>query len=196
MYFKYNNIIAAVTLAAMMVSCEKEYSYENGSAIVVPVDSTDTVAAPDTFVTGTLQNCTACTASSGIATGTWSFKTGVATICGEVDTAFTLNHERDVLTFFGPSFCGSDSGLIFTVNLSTGLTRNLVNIPATFTAYYYYRTGHPNILLSYASQPFNMLFSSYDHATHIANGTFSGTAYSQNGTAVNISGGKFSFVIR
>jgi len=193
----HNSIITIfATLLFFFVSCEKEYSYEAGTVTGTPVlPPADTVAHTDSVVAGIFTPCTACTSINGNTPGSWSFKTGNAQVCGEVDTAFTLNHERDVLTFFGPSFCGSDSGLIFTVNLSSGLTANAVNIPASFTAYYYYHTGSPNILVSLASQPFNLMITSYNHSAHIATGTFSGTAYSQQGAAVPVTEGKFSFVI-
>lgn len=186
--------IAILLLVIFLAACEKEYSYEGGGVFIEP--GIDTVIVRDTIIPGLLSNCNACTNTTGIATGTWSFKANNAKVCGEIDTAFVLNHQRTVLTFFGPSFCGSDSGLIFTVNLATGLTRDAFNIAASYTAYYYYRTAHPNILISTAAQPLNLMFTSYDHNLRIATGIFNGTAYTQNGTAVVISDGKFSFVIK
>lgn len=189
-------ISAVLVITAVFISCEKEYSYENGPAdpVVIPVtDSTDTVNQTN----NSFLHCSRCDNAAGTAINTWRFETAAgAVVCGEVDTAFVLNHERDVLTFFGPSYCGSDSGLIFTVNLSSGLTGNAINIPASFTAYYYYHTGNPNILVSLASQPFTLMVTSYNHSSRIASGTFSGTAYLQNQAAVAVTRGKFSFFIQ
>lgn len=194
-----SSILLFILILWIACSCEKEYSYEGGymppPVVVIPADTT----ATDTVTTdpGALENCSFCNGITDPAPGTWIFKTGAASLCGEVDTAFVLNLERSTFTFFGPSFCGSDSGLVFTITLGgTGLTQDIENLVATNAVFYYYHTGRPYILLSHADQPFHFVITHYSHATRIAAGSFSGTGFRVDGRAVNVTDGKFNFQIR
>lgn len=188
----------SLVLQLYISSCEKEYSYEGGNTapvVVIPVDTTDSV---DTVVfdPGALPNCPFCLDVIDVQISSWSFKTGNSLLCGEVDTAFVLNLERSSFTFFGPSFCGADTGLIFTVSLGTvGLNGDLENLVAANAIFYYYHTNQPYVLLSHADQPFSLTITNYSHTTKIATGTFSGTGFRADGRAVNVSNGKFKFKI-
>lgn len=195
----FSKLILLFTWMVCMLSCEKEYSYEGGNAVPpfinIPVDST---ANEDTVVLdpGALPNCAVCANMVDIPPSSWSFKTGNSFLCGEIDTAFVLNLERRTFTFFGPSFCGADTGLVFTITLgNTGLTHDVENVVAANAVFYYYHTNQPYVLLSRADQPFYFIISSYSHSTKIATGTFSGIGYRVDGRSVYITNGRFKFMI-
>ena len=152
----------------------------------MPVDSLRTVNDP-----GSLPGCASCLQPDSINTYTWSFKTGTSQLCGRVDTAI-INIDRSSFTFYGPSSCGRDTGLIFTVYMGpVVLNKDTSNLKAFYATFYYYRTGAPYVLLSKTAQSFNFIISGYVHATKMAIGTFSGFGYHQNGRAVEVSSGKF-----
>jgi len=181
-----------------MLSCEKDYSYEGGNSVPVVVIPVDTADDEDTVIVdpGALPSCAACTGATDIPLSSWSFNTIDSKLCGQVDTAFVLNLERSTFTFFGPSFCGADTGLVFTVSLNgRGFTQDLQNEVAGNAVFYYYNTNRPYILLSHADQSFTFIISEYSHSTKIATGTFSGTGFRVDGRAVNVSNGRFKFRI-
>jgi hypothetical protein len=193
--FKYFFIIG-LAISVFIASCDKDYSYEGGSVIPVPAIiplPVDTIKTDTIIVNpGELPACKVCIDSGDIKVASWSFKTGNALICGRIDTAIILNLERSSLTFFGPSACGVDTGIIFTVHLGTnGLVKDVQNIIATNAIFYYYHTNAPYILLSHADQPFKLTITKYDHLTKIMTGTFSGNGFRQDGRAINITDGKF-----
>ena len=190
-----NGLLFLLLLVVYTTSCEKEYSYEGGNAqpppITVPVDSThpaDTIHLDP----GELPPCISCIESNDIPASSWSFKTGNSLLCGRVDTAIMLSLERNTFTFFGPSACGTDTGLIFTVSLSpNALNRDIENVEASNAVFYYYHTYSPYILTSLFNQPFRLNILSYNHTTKLVTGTFSGSGYRPDGRAVNITDGKF-----
>ncbi|MBC7867415.1 MAG: hypothetical protein H7X88_07765 [Gloeobacteraceae cyanobacterium ES-bin-316] len=192
-FFKIYSVYfcSAIMLVLLLsVSCQKEI-YWDREFIALPVDSIPAIDDP-----GALPGCASCLRPDTSNTFTWSFKTRNAQLCGEVDTAI-INLDRTALTFYGPSSCGQDSGLIFTVYLTpSGLNKDTSNLKAPYAAFYYYNTGAPYVLLSKTSQSFNFTISSYVHATRIATGTFSGFGYRQDGRAVEVSSGKFKIRLR
>jgi hypothetical protein len=197
MLFKFAHIKLLFLMLVLMhciASCDKEYSYEGGNAVppvvIIPVDTTahtDTIPADP----GALPHCSFCNSSTGIAEGEWSFKTGNSMLCGVVDTSFMLSLTRNTFTFFGPSHCGADTGLIFTITVGTSLDRDLTNITATSAIFYYYHTNFPYVLLSHNDQPFSFTITSYVYATKLATGIFSGPGFRQDGRVVNVTQGRF-----
>jgi hypothetical protein len=193
--FKYFLFIG-LAISVFIASCDKDYSYEGGATlpqpitVPLPVDTlkTDTIVANP----GDLPVCKLCIDTGEIKESTWSFKAGNSFICGIIDTAIILNLGRSSLTFFGPAACGSDTGLIFTVHLgANGLNKDLQNIDATNAIFYYYHTGSFNIFSSHADQSFKLTIVNYNHLTKMLIGTFSGTAYRQDGRSVIVTEGKF-----
>lgn len=174
-------------------SCEKEYSYEQGQQVIpvipVPADTTRPVV-PE------FNNCDLCNPLEEPAVGQWSFKTGPSFLCGAVDTAI-INFERTAFTFFGPSACAGDSGLIFTVYLSPYvLDRDTYNLTVPYASFYYYRTGFPNLLANRTDQSFTFTISSYNHTSRVAKGVFNGTAYRPDGSPAVVHSGRFAIELR
>ena len=201
LYKKTHNdwLFFLLVLLVYTTACEKEYSYEGGAIpppVIVPVDSIQ--PADSTHVDpGELPTCPFCVNTGDIPVSSWSFKTGNSLLCGKVDTAIILSLERNTFTFFGPATCGTDTGLIFTVSLNpNSLDRNIENIAASNTVFYYYHTNEPYILISAANQPFMLTITTYNQSTKIATGTFSGQGYRQDGRAVNVTDGKFKIKLQ
>ena len=162
----------------------------------VPVDTIPVIPPPPPTppVPPALPNCAVCVPTMDIALSRWSFKTGSSLICG-TDTAIATS-DRNAFTFFGPSACAADKGMILTAYLSTlGLQADIFDFRVPYASFFYYHTSQPYILMSRTNESFVVTITSYIHATRIATGTFSGTAYQVDGRAVNITDGKFKVAL-
>jgi len=108
-----------------------------------------------------------------------------------IDTA-RVNPERTAFTFFGPSACSSDTGIIISAYLDGNvLNKDLFNISTQNGAFYFYdNVGQTTILISNSAN-FNVTVESYIHQTRVITGKFSGLANYSNGSSSYISSGKF-----
>lgn len=171
--------------------CTKEYSYE-GSPI--GDTHTDTLPVGDSTIKPILAfpecaECKTTTDGSGIF---WNFKYDTSLLCGNITNA-VITPERTAFTFFGPSTCSLDTGLVMTVYLDADtLNRDKSNIMAgkAFLDYYDNVSGQP-IFLSDQQQIISLTISSYEHATGIAKGTFSGRAFTKENAVALIKEGNF-----
>ncbi len=167
--------------------CAKEYSYEGG----------DTVVVRDTIVSGGPGNpsgpwtCPACIGQDQQIESRWSFHDGDFFTCGMIDTAI-VNPERTAFTFFGPYGCSRDTGIIIDAFLGSAvLNKDVHNITSKEGAFYYYDNIGPSFILISHVANFTVKIESYIQQTHLATGTFSGTAYKPDGTPITVSSGKF-----
>jgi hypothetical protein len=112
--------------------------------------------------------------------------------CGKLDTAIVINN-RTVFTFFGPSSCSIDTGIVVTVYLQNDtLNRDIPYLYTNKVSFFYYDRVTPSyILISQVYSPFSLILENYDHQTRLATGSFSGTALAPDNHFVNISSGKF-----
>lgn len=166
--------------------CVKDYSFE-GDTIKDTVITEDPVP-PSGF---TLPFCTACAGKDSVLLSKWSFKTDSTLICGTVTNA-VISPDRTAFTFFGPSACSADTGLIMTVYLNgVVLDRDRSGITTERVIFQYYERGKPDILLSRPLPGFSLDITRYDHQTGIASGTYGGYAARQNGAVILIKSGKF-----
>ncbi|TAD85681.1 MAG: hypothetical protein EAY75_10820 [Bacteroidetes bacterium] len=182
--------------ATSWMGCAKEYSYEGGAtrrdtALIRP----DSVVRPPF----TLPYCYQCNASFGVASNTWSLQFYSTTCCGSFTRA-VITPERDAFTFFGPSACSADSGLILNTFFSPIVfNRDLENISTNRLAFYYYNnlsaTTDPYILQGRRSLPMTVIIDRYVHQTGVAVGRFYGYAYSQAGDTVYVKNGRFNIKI-
>lgn len=166
--------------------CIKDYSFE-GETIK---DSTVIVdpGHPSGF---NLPFCSSCAAKDSLLLSKWSFKTDSALTCGTVTNAI-ISPDRTGFTFFGPSACSSDTGLVMTVYLNgVILDGDKSGISTERVVFQYYERGKPDILLSRPLPGFSLDITRYDHQTGIASGTFGGYAATQNGVVILIKSGKF-----
>lgn len=166
-------------------SCRKEYSFEG---TILP--RIDTVPSPRPE----FPVCTGCTTNTGTAIGSWYFKAAGAVFCGTIDTA-VVSPSRTAFTFFGPSSCAADTGIVIAVMLEPGdtLNRNHSGLYTFRNAYYYYdRPGATDIFRNRSQVPFPVTITSYDHTTRIATGTFAGNVIRANGGGSSVYEGRFA----
>lgn len=191
----YTISLLFVLLLIGIASCKKEYSYEGGITVVLPADSlVDSIPVKDTLshILPEFSPCTYCINNNTLKESTWSFKIDTTILCGIIDTAIVLG-DRGIFTFFGPTNCVKDSGIIFTIYLNPyQLNRDTTNYAVPKVSFYYYHTLAPFIFINKPSESFYFVITSYINATHIALGTFSGVAYRPDGRAIIISDGKFN----
>jgi hypothetical protein len=154
-----------------------------------PVSPADTVAHP--VATPDFPVCSFCTSLTTTELWTWSFNVGNTVVCGKVDTAI-VTFERTAFTFFGPSSCSDDTGIVVTVYLENDtLNRNITNLNINKVSFRYYDNVTPShIFLSQASHPFSAVINSYDQQTKIAAGIFIGDALRADGSIASITWGK------
>lgn len=162
-------------------ACKKEYSYEGGA---VPVIRDSVFAAiPKPYI------CPSCTGADNYIESKWSFYNNDTFFCGIIDTAIATP-ERNGFTFFGPSSCSLDSGLVITVYIDPlFLTNDLFNITTNKTGLYYYdNIGQTHPFITQLGFPFSFTIESYIHQTRMMTGRFGGTVFRPNGQPTTING--------
>ena len=170
--------------------CIKEYSYEGG-----PLQ--DTVHDPIPFDTLPGQAiifpvCAQCKEPEDTSASEWSFKYDTSFLCGNI-TAAIIAPDRNGFTFFGPSYCSTDTGLVMTVYLGAYfLDADKMNITSNKVIFEYYDNVKPSdIFITGELGEFFLTIDTYEYATGIAKGSFNGYVPAKNGTAVQIKNGKF-----
>ncbi len=189
-YVRVPAIAAALYLFVLVVSCSKEYSCE-GCSINTPADSLPIPTTPP--VASELPVCLSCaTYPDPVELNQWSLKAQQSQACGSIDTAI-INPERTAFTFYGPSACSADTGMVLTVYMeSRVLNQDLSNITINRSSFYFYdRVTPSDIYMSRQTVVFPVHIDRYDHQTKIISGSFSGTVFRGNGSPASISAGKF-----
>jgi hypothetical protein len=189
-YYFFFLLLALPILFLQNTGCEKEYSFEGiDTARIQP----DTISIQPPVVVSTFPQCQSCQASEELLTGTWNFETGNAYLCGTfTNSGFIGGYSKTDFTFFGPSACSVDTGIVVSVYLPVPLDQDRFNISSSSSAFYYYDNHAPkDIFDSSPLTGFTVTVQSFILSTRIATGIFSGTAYKPNGDTVNIINGKF-----
>lgn len=185
-------LIPAAFLLLLLTMCARETSYESGA---IP-PRTDTVHSGGSGggggSAGQPGTCSACIGNDVQAENKWSLHAGPQLYCGKIDTLIVLG-ERNTFTFFGPSSCSTDSGMVATVYLDGfKLDHDITSQTVNRASFFYYDHVTPSyMLISRAAQPFTFTIDEYNHTTRLMRGTFSGIAFTTNGTSVQVTGGKF-----
>ena len=171
----------------VFISCKKEYSYEGG---VIPV-AVDSVVnnIPQPYV------CQSCIGADVYVEGKWSFYNGANFYCGVIDTAIATP-ARNGFTFFGPSTCSADSGLVMTISIEPViLNQDVFNFTTTKTGMYYYdNAGQTYPFMSQPGLLFSLTIDNYIQQTRMMTGNFSGYVTKPNGQQTSL-GGKFKVKI-
>lgn len=180
--FKYTiSVLACICI--IFLRCTKEYSVEG---LNVPPILIDTIKPPVTAYV-----CPYCPGNETFIENKWSLRDDTLLRCGIVDTAI-VNPQRTGFTFYGPSACSADTGIVMTIILDTVLNRDLADIRSRYAAFYYYdNVGQTYIYMSTQQNPFTVIIDSYDHQTRLASGTFSGLAFRTTVGGTFIKSGKF-----
>lgn len=175
-----HTIAAIFVLLFLIASCIKDYSYEKKNVAIIPVKPKPTI-----------HTCTECIGKDSQMLSRWSFYNDTTFYCGEIDTAIVL--DKTGFTFYGPSSCSLDSGLVILVRLgSITLDHDLYNTSFPNTSFYYYdRIGSTFVFTTHYGTTFDLTIESYIHQTRMATGSFNGFAYRPDGTLASIQSGKF-----
>ncbi len=189
-YIFFVIVSAVVFILLNFTRCAKEYSFEGANTR--PRD-TVIVPPPPPPAASELPHCSSCDhLTTPVQLNHWSLKAQQAQACGTIDTAI-ITLERTSFTFFGPSSCSRDTGMVITAYLNDSLDRDKTNIQVDRVAFYYYDRVTPSyIYITYPTTPFYVHIDTYNHQTKIATGTFGGSGVKVNGSNTVISEGKFS----
>lgn len=187
-------------LITQNTGCIKEYSFEGAPQDTIPTDTIptdtiphdtiDTIVAPPAII---FPQCSFCNDTGQVALGHWSFKIGNTRLCGSfTNSGFFSGLSKTSFTFFGPSACSDDTGIVVSVYLTVPLDRDRYSLSTDTTAFYYYDHTSPNdILASRHTAVFTVTVQSFINATGIATGTFSGSVYTADGDIVQITDGQY-----
>lgn len=161
--------------------CSKEYSCESCNDIVV----VDTIInnTPNPYI------CSYCLDADNFTEDKWSMYNGSDFYCGIIDTGLAAP-DRNGFTFFGPSSCSIDSGLVITVSTEPALlNHDIFNSTMTNASMYYYdNVAHTHPLVSQAAIPFSVTIDSYIYQTRMMTGTFGGIVLKPNGEQTSVHG--------
>ncbi len=189
-------LLVSLLILVYSLGCIKDYSFEGGNPPVFVPDTTvspiDTTALPVDTVPA-VPVCALCSTIGVPAEGNWRFQTGDSLQCGTfTNSGFIGGDSKTAFTFFGPSACSTDTGIVVSVYLPVPLDQDRFNINADAAAFYYYdHTATADIYMSRAPYGFSVTLDSFIYNTGIATGTFKGTVFKPNGDTAYISEGKF-----
>ena len=173
--------------------CVKEYSYEGGPAND-PLPINDTISIPDTTVIPLISFpfCAGCSSMDDYILSTWKFKSNGSLLCGTVTNA-VITPERNGFTFFGPSACSADTGLVMTVFLNAeALDRDQSNITTNIVTFQYYDNATLSDIFNSGLRTVLFTIDTYVQATGIAKGRFAGNVKTKDSTVAPIMDGKFA----
>ncbi len=189
------NLLFFFALYAILfaLGCKKEYSYEGGAIQNYPILPDSTIAGDTTQIINTIPNCDGCNSIDEAVDLKWSFKVGNSSLCGNV-TRGVLSPDGDGMTFFGPSTCSRDSGLIITAFFSGQvLNHDQNNLTASRASLEYYdNITMSDVLHSKRPNIFSLTIDNYVHQTGVVTGTFYGSVLDKNGKIIKVESGKFS----
>ncbi len=186
--------LACFLLFVASPGCIKEYSYEGGQHDSIPlVDTTgaDTTST-DTSASATLYSqCSLCNKNPDFTLGKWSFTIDTFIFCGTI-TGQVMLGARTAFTFFGPSACSTDTGLVMTCYLDNPFPAEAKNINVDRTTLRYYNhVGAKDMFVADISLGFSLSITSYSESTGIMKGYFSGLVYTDRNDIAQIENGKF-----
>ncbi len=190
-YFLFVFLFVSPILLLHTTSCKKEYSYEGGDSTITKKDS---IILPPVFE---FPLCSLCKVDDPVLEGKWNFKTGDSYLCGVIDNGI-ITGDKNAFTFFGPSACSIDSGIVMTVYLyPIRLDADMFKVTTNKVAFYYYdHKATSYIFISQSTVNFSLTVDSYIFATGIASGTFSGGVFKANGETAFIREGRFKVKLR
>jgi hypothetical protein len=195
-YYFFVLLFCLPMLMLQTTGCYKDYSIESIDTARVLRDSL--APSPGPVVTKEFPACSFCHPVAAIGVGHWSFNTGYSFLCGGVtNSGYFGGYSKADFTFFGPSACSIDTGLVISVYLTLPLDKDQFNVTTFQTAFYYYdHHATKDIFISMPTQPFSVTVQSFYVATRIVTGTFSGTVYKADGDTAVITNGKFQVTLK
>src|SRR3954466_10613886 len=125
-------------LSIQQWGCSKEFSYEGSdTTVIIDTATTDTTSSNDSIpIPQPIIYCPLCHEGDNMTVGSWNFKNNQSYFCGTTtDAGFISN---TTFTFFGPSSCSIDSGIVITAYLPIPFDEDKFNITTNTVAFYYY----------------------------------------------------------
>lgn len=179
------NILFTIVVLFHYQSCTKEFSYERKPDVTIKPDSVVNAASSS--------GCSLCNPANTTDLKKWSFKQKNSFQCGVIDTAI-ITPNKNAFTFFGPSSCSSDTGLVITAYLDPlKLDKDVFNYTTDHVAFYYYdHVGPTYIFMVRPPLKFSLTIDSYIHQTGILKGRFTGSVFKHDNSIAIIEFGKFS----
>jgi hypothetical protein len=185
-WLKSCSLFLALPAFLLYAGCAKDYSYEQKP------EQMDTTVGLPTVPPTVVASCSACTTAT-LPDSSWRLLFDGVVYCGVVDRAI-ITLERTAFTFFGPSFCSSDSGFVASVQIENDkLDSDKAGVRAKLGCYYYDNVGQSFLFMSPPGQPLQLIITSYVHQTRTATGTFSGAVGAGNGAIREVKNGRFHF---
>lgn len=171
------------------LGCIKEYSFEGREDDTIPTSVPDTLVDNSTI---TFPICQGCINVNEPQPYTWNFRFGTSLLCGNITRAVKAP-DHTAFTFFGPSACSIDTGLVMTVYFgakivdadASGLSTNDVIFQ------YYDNVSRRDIFMTDTIGKFSLTIDNYKQSTGIAKGRFGGFVPDRNGDLAEIKDGKF-----
>lgn len=197
-YWLFGFLILSI-ITAQNTGCAKEYSNE-GIDTLASVSNAP-IANDSTIVQDSIRpfiSCNKCNPSDTLTIGSWNFKTGNSYVCGHTTNSgfFSGNTKKDI-TFFGPSACSVDTGVVVSAFFSVPLDRDRYNLTTTQIEFYFYdNNATKDILISQPQKTFSVTIGSFIYQTRIATGSFQGTVFKANGDTAFVSDGHFKVYIK
>ncbi len=168
--------------------CQKKFSYEGEDSTGNRVDSIVSQPAPPVY---NYPQCALCKPADGITFSHWNFKVGNTFFCGLINSA-GISPDAKSFTFFGPSACSIDTGLVMTIYLPTVFDGDKFNVTTSKIAFFYYdHFGTKDMFLSLPEKLFTVNIVSYIYSTGIATGKFRGIVFKANGDTTFVDEGNF-----
>lgn len=174
--------IIFIGFIVIVIGCKKEFSCEGCNTIVI-VDTNTSNNIPQPYI------CPSCVGADDFIENKWSFSNGGNFYCGIIDTAIAAP-ARNGFTFFGPSLCSADSGLVLTISTEPAfLNQDIFNSTTTRVGMYYYdNVAQTYPFITQSAFQFSVTVNSYIHQTKMMIGTFSGLVVRPNGGQTSIQG--------
>lgn len=169
--------------------CVKEYSFEGADVPDTLSDTShvDTIPASKVF----FPPCNLCNPNEEISLGKWSFRYDTFYLCGNITKA-VITPDKTAFTFFGPSACSLDTGIVLTINVGDTLNRDRTDLRARITIFEYYdNVSQKDIFISDVPRSFSLVIDQYDHQTGIATGRFFGNATAKDHSQAKIYDGNY-----
>lgn len=170
--------------------CVKEYSFEGGPLPDSLIDTLSHDTVPGEIIQFPV--CDLCHPGEELSLGKWNFRYDNFYLCGNITRAI-ISPDKNGFTFFGPSACSLDTGIVFTVYIDPNvLDRDVENLKARITIFEYYdNVTQKDIFISDVPHSFSLTIDKYVYATGIAVGTFEGFASARDHSQQRIFDGHF-----
>lgn len=186
-------IVFIVGSGVLFISgCAKEYSYEGE---LPPDIISDSIPLPDVVSDSSVYFpiCSQCKENNELLPAMWNFKFDSSFLCGNITRAIKSPDGKG-FTFFGPSKCSLDTGIVMTIFLDDqSLDTDLQNVILKEVIFEYYdNKTQRDIFISDKRGLFSLTIQTYEIATSVMTGTFGGYVSTKDHSLAEIREGKFS----